>query len=145
MGLDSVMLLRQTEPDAEDLRQLYLVLLSTPQLLHSSAYVANSPPNHTDATGEILIPVPLVGCAIGAAIEIGADVLSGRKVNWLNAGAGCALGAIFGYPLGGKVALHSAHHFFPRFGRNLPHLQATLWEKGVKGSHRNWRLPLPWK
>ncbi|HEY3354144.1 MAG TPA: RHS repeat-associated core domain-containing protein [Polyangia bacterium] len=43
-----------------------------------------------------------------------------------------------------KVAYHQSHHCFGRLGR-LAHLQVTLWRQGVKGSHSNFRVPLPWR
>ncbi len=48
---------------------------------------------------------------------------------------------------GGKLAVHTAHHYFPRFGRQLPHLQLNVWKVGVKGQgNTTWfRIPLPQK
>lgn len=46
-------------------------------------------------------------------------------------------------PIGLKIAHHAAHHYFPRLGKYLPHIQATMWRVGVKGSDRSWRIPLP--
>jgi RHS repeat-associated protein len=87
------------------------------------AYVANNPANLNDPTGEI---VPqLIGCAIGAGAAIGVDKLSGRKINLIDAGLGCAVGALGGfiYSNSFKFALHDPHHYFSLFGRNLPHIQ----------------------
>lgn len=49
--------------------------------------------------------------------------------------------------LQGKLGLHGPHHSFGKMGRR-PHLQLNIWQKGVKGSDRAWRLPFPkfpWK
>ena len=143
MDLSEVMLLRQADPTDMDLGRLYSTLLSRSELLHPSVYVANSPLNYSDPSGEI-IPL-VVGCAVGAGIEIGLDVLSGRKIDWLTAAGGCALGAIGAFPIGGKIAFHGAHHFFPTLGKKLPHIQIILWEKGVKGSQLIGHIPLLWR
>ncbi len=39
-----------------------------------------------------------------------------------------------GYEL--KLEVHGAHHYFPRYGQRLEHIQATAWKAGVKGSHK---------
>lgn len=42
-----------------------------------------------------------------------------------------------------RVGLHDAHHFFGRpFFRKMWHLQVNIWEQGVKGSGKVWRVPL---
>jgi hypothetical protein len=38
---------------------------------------------------------------------------------------------------------HSAHHPFAIIGKQ-PHLQWTIYRHGVKGSHLNIRIPVPW-
>jgi RHS repeat-associated protein len=43
---------------------------------------------------------------------------------------------------GVRLAIHGPHHTFGRFGR-LPHIQLNIWRKGVKGSGRAFRIPLP--
>ena len=42
-----------------------------------------------------------------------------------------------------RVGWHTAHHFFPQFGRALPHLQLNWWRAGLRGSGqvRRWALP----
>lgn len=40
-----------------------------------------------------------------------------------------------------KCAIHGAHHSFN--GVKRKHIQLTTWRKGVKGSGRNYRFPLP--
>lgn len=45
-----------------------------------------------------------------------------------------------------KIAIHGAHHAFPRLGgRRLAHIQLNVWRTGVKGSGRAFHLPLPWR
>ena len=44
--------------------------------------------------------------------------------------------------IGGKFAIHGAHHTFGSLGK-LAHLQLNLWRRGVKGSSWVKRLPLP--
>jgi RHS repeat-associated protein len=105
-------------------------------------YVNNNPANLTDPTGEI---VPqLIGCAIGAGAAIGVDKLSGRKVNLIDAGLGCAIGALGGfiYSNSFKFAVHDPHHYFPLFGRNLPHIQMNWWQPRVSGSGGAFRIPI---
>ena len=43
-----------------------------------------------------------------------------------------------------KVALHSAHHYFRNLGK-LKHIQVNIWKRGVKGSGKVLRIPLPFK
>src|SRR5437867_11432485 len=64
LDISEVMLLRQADPTDMDLGRLYSTLLSRPELLHPSVYVANSPLNYSDPSGEIIPQV--VGCAVGA-------------------------------------------------------------------------------
>lgn len=59
-------------------------------MLHPTAYALNNPVMNTDPTGEIVPQV--IGCGIGGGLSILEDRLSGRKINWLRAGAGCLLG-----------------------------------------------------
>ncbi len=41
-----------------------------------------------------------------------------------------------------QIAHHGAHHFFPRLGKKLPHIQCNIWRHGIKNSHRPlFRLP----
>jgi RHS repeat-associated protein len=63
--------------------------------LNLHAYTSDNPVNYTDPSGELFIPV-VVGCAVGAGFSIGWDVLAGRKIDWIDAGIGCAVGAIGG-------------------------------------------------
>lgn len=53
-------------------------------------------------------------------------------------------GTVGSYFAGRRVigGIHGAHHTFPLVGRRR-HLQATTYIKGRKGSHRNFRIPLP--
>ncbi len=45
-----------------------------------------------------------------------------------------------------KIAIHEAHHVFPRLGgRRLAHIQLNIWRAGVKGSGRAFRIALPWR
>jgi hypothetical protein len=44
--------------------------------------------------------------------------------------------------IGGKFAIHGAHHTFGSLGK-LSHLQLNLWRRGVKGSSWVRRIPLP--
>jgi len=111
--------------------------------LNLYAYVLNSPTNYTDPTGEF-IP-QLIGCAVGAGISAGADVLSGRKIDVTDAAIGCGLGALggFGYGKTVKVGIHSHYHNFPRLGGSYPHVQINWWMPGVKGSPSGIHIPFP--
>ena len=43
-----------------------------------------------------------------------------------------------------KLELHGPHHPFGEpINKRLPHIQLTCYVKGLKGSHRIWRIPLP--
>jgi RHS repeat-associated protein len=44
-----------------------------------------------------------------------------------------------------KVATHGAHHTFNLFGKKLklPHIQFNFWKKGIGGSGKSFRIPLP--
>jgi RHS repeat-associated protein len=55
-----------------------------------------------------------------------------------------ALGKLKRVGYAGKLALHTAHHTFGRWGK-LSHLQVTIYRQGVKGSHWIKRLPLPFR
>jgi len=49
--------------------------------------------------------------------------------------------------LGARVGFHGPYHEFPLLGK-LPHLQLNWWQRGIDGSGRVLRLPLPpswWK
>ncbi|MCK5306584.1 MAG: hypothetical protein KAJ66_05560, partial [Candidatus Omnitrophica bacterium] len=50
-------------------------------------------------------------------------------------------------PTSAKVKVHPPHHTFKIFGkkRALKHIQMDLWKKGIKGSGRSIRVPLPGK
>jgi RHS repeat-associated protein len=86
--------LREFPSDAETEED---VLLPWEVDSHPFSYVLNSPTNFTDPTGEITpVGAAAVGCLIGGGLSVGADVLGGRKINWWNAGAGCAIGALTG-------------------------------------------------
>jgi hypothetical protein len=60
------------------------------------------------------------------------------------AGAGAIGLTCAGIEYGCIVAIHGAHHFFPEFGRRLPHIQVIIWKVGEKGSHWIRRIPMPW-
>jgi len=89
-----VILLKQRDPRDMDVRSLFWDLRLESQLLHPTVYVLNSPVNYTDPSGE-LIP-QLVGCGIGAGISITMDLISSKKIDWLDAAIGCGLGALGG-------------------------------------------------
>ena len=141
-----ILLAQEDQTDVSDSQYISLLrstILSNPQFNNRYSYALNNSVNSTDPTGEI---VPqLVGCALGAGISISVDVLSGRKINLLDAGLGCALGAVGGFAYGKsfKFALHGPHHYFPSFGRSLPHFQVNWWQKGVSGSGNAFRVPIP--
>jgi len=59
---------------------------------------------------------------------------------WDVAAGGAAVKSLSRY--GARLAVHGPHHTFGRLGR-LPHVQLNIWEKGVKGSGKAIRLPLP--
>jgi len=59
---------------------------------------------------------------------------------WDVAVGGAALKSASRY--GARLAIHGPHHTFGRLGR-LPHAQLNVWKKGVKGSGKALRLPLP--
>ena len=44
----------------------------------------------------------------------------------------------FGYKA--KIAVHDAHHFFPKYGQKLQHIQINVWNDGEKGSAKVVRL-----
>ena len=131
--------------DSQDVSVLRATLLSHPQFLNHYTYALNNPVNFTDPTGEIIPQV--LGCALGGGISIGLDVLAGRKVNLLDAGLGCAAGTVGGFAYGKsfQFGLHDPHHYFPSFGKNLPHVQVNWWQKGVSGSGKGnvVRIPIP--
>ena len=62
---------------------------------------------------------------------------------------GVALGGVGAARVAGvqtKLAIHGAHHAFPRLGgRRLAHIQLNLWRTGVKGSGKAFRIALPWR
>jgi RHS repeat-associated protein len=137
--LNEVRLSLQVDPNDEDTRNLCWTLRYNPELLHPSQFVLNNPLTYTDPTGEIVAPI-LGGCAIGAGISIGMDILGGRKIDWSDAGIACAIGAISGVGLSGWRWLPNARGFekawtkdfrtgwhrlppgnYPGAGRNLPH------------------------
>ncbi|WP_447980244.1 RHS repeat-associated core domain-containing protein [Candidatus Nitrospira bockiana] len=107
------------------------------------AYVLNSPTNYNDPEG--LIVPQLLGCSLGVGVTYGLEKLSGRKPTLLDLGLGCLGGVLGGFPIGKgfKIEIHDPHHYFPLFGKNLPHIQITWWQKGVPGSGRNIRIPIP--
>ena len=143
LDLSEIILMRQNAPDEETLRLLGLTVRLNPQLLHPSQYVLNNPINYTDPSGEFVPQI--IGCAVGAGISIGMDSLAGRKIDWIDAGIGCGLGAVGAWPIGKgfKFAIHGPHHYFPSLGKKLTHLQVNWWQKGVKGSGNQIRIPFP--
>jgi hypothetical protein len=62
---------------------------------------------------------------------------------------GVALGGVGAARVAGvqtKIAIHGAHHAFPRLGgRRLAHIQLNVWQTGVKGSGKAFRIALPWR
>jgi RHS repeat-associated protein len=143
LDLGEMILFKQADPSDATVRLLYSAVRSDPQLLHPTLYAVNSPVNYTDPSGEI---VPqLVGCVVGAGISVALDVGAGRKINWFDAGVGCALGLVGGWLPGKSLhfGLHGPHHYFPRLGRSLPHLQFDWGIKGVRAKPKGFRIPLP--
>ena len=55
-------------------------------------YAYDNPINLRDPSGRFVQAG--IGCLIGALVSIDSDLLSGRKVNWRHAAAGCGLGAL---------------------------------------------------
>ena len=74
-----------------------------------------------DSAGKVALEGAISG-GIGGALGGGGAVASG----W-----------------GGKAAMHGAHHTFGDLGK-LPHAQLNLWQKGVRGSGKVFRVPWPW-
>ena len=71
------------------------------------AYVLNNPTAYTDPTGEFPWAAPLIGCLIGGGSSAAGDYMSGRKINWPAAAAGCAAGG-FGGAGAGRAAAAAA-------------------------------------
>jgi RHS repeat-associated protein len=126
---------------------------------HPYLYCEHEPVDHVDPDGHIPILIPiLIGAAIGV-ITVGIiDYMDDGKINrpWphyaVGGGSGAVGGVVVGIfrdgiTIGGafvvKGGMHGAHHFFPRLGARLPHIQVNWWRPGVKGSGGVWRLPLP--
>ncbi|HKR22728.1 MAG TPA: RHS repeat-associated core domain-containing protein, partial [Pyrinomonadaceae bacterium] len=76
------------------------------------AYVANSPCNFTDPSGNYM----LMGCAFGVLYTFYFDALVGRKTTWSDAVTGCLTGALFGL-LGRWWALKRGIPRLPRFNK----------------------------
>jgi RHS repeat-associated protein len=74
------------------------------------AYVAGSPTNFSDPSGNIgPAAALLLGCALGAGATAGADLMAGRKINWSLAAAGCMAGGLGGFfGAGGAAAAGAA-------------------------------------
>jgi RHS repeat-associated protein len=95
LNLSELIVSRQSDPIDEGALDLYWTFRYDPELLHPSLFVLNNPTNYIDPTGEIVGSL-VGGCAIGAGISIGMDILGGRKIDWSDAGIRCVVGAGLG-------------------------------------------------
>jgi RHS repeat-associated protein len=158
LDISEILLLRQIDPDDEYLRHLHATMLSDVQLMHPTLYVTNDPINYRDPTGELPVPASVaIGCAVGAGVSIGFDILAGRKISWTGAAVGCAMGAIGGLsgpkgPLfgrgryrGGDPGIFNRGNFrvgwswYAARGRNM-----FGFHGGVPGSPGHWHFtPIP--
>ena len=88
------------------------------------AYVFNTPTQYTDPTGEFVQAMAL-GCLIGGGTSAAGDLLTGRKIDWPAAGAGCVMG-MFGNPGAGgaKAAARAAAKGVARRAANKAYSEA---------------------
>lgn len=96
------------------------------------AYVFNSPTNFTDPTGELAAQA--IACGIGGGISIGNDLLSGRKINWGEAGLGCLAGAV------GLRGAAELPRLAPKFFHILNHNRYFRIGEGRFGNQRVYRV-----
>lgn len=109
--------------------------------------IANNPgdPLHMDKKLDYVLNINKM-----SSYDLGYDVgfFAEKSIESSLIGGG-TIGSIFGKTLtvgkyGFKFDLHTTPHPFGRLGK-LSHFQLNIWENGIKGSGKAFRLPLPWK
>jgi RHS repeat-associated protein len=132
-------------------------------------YTANSPVNRIDPLGlDWLDDLADFSAGMGDTLTFGGTKLIREQWNeaygwgedaanqcadFYTAGKWSGIGVGFGLSGAGiaraagwtsKISIHGAHHPFGSLGK-LSHIQITIWKIGLRGSGRNFRIPLPWR